>query len=446
MADPKDTTGGRDYGRRMYISKRSYSEQKRLASDFHANKWRKHSEYKQPYRDDLEYPEMEGYDWPPWNPVWPQLPDTPVQVDPLDPGGPIIPHEYNPDDPNREFLGCFFRQPLTPSLARPGQTAYARLAMGDDQIIRMELQGPATFVKPPYVASGCNNKSYQMYLAKGGIPYGNVPECTVIIRVNDDISGYEANPRTGELYVVLIAYTASGSSCSTDLTVATCTDESIAPQFDLDSSPETMGGWTDAALFLEEGTGTPPFTWSVSGEGFSFPVTKTTSRVNFVRTINACGVGSIAVTDSCGLSDTYEIRTTNRSYWLERYPFENMIPGPPTARDPYALGFCSLPTHERVAGKWKVRHCFVLTGGEHGCPNSMGCGDCEAMCTGYPADPTWGCANIIDIWSGYNCVINNHCIVEDWGGPCTMCPEGMYMHIWCEGNSEPILFEWVCSS
>lgn len=446
MADPKDTTGGRDYGRRTYISKRGYSEQKRLASDFQANKWRKHSEFKQPYAPDISYPEMEGYDFPPWNPHWPRLPDTPVTVIPVDPGGPIVPHEYNPDDPNRDFLGCFFSVPLTPKLARPGETAYARLAMRDDPVIRIEIHGPATLLSRSNAL--CTNRGQQ---AISGPKYANVPECTVIIRVNEDISGFGKN-EDGLLLVVVVAHTESGSSCSTDLIVATCTDESIPPQWDYVNTPETIGTSSEVAVFLEPETGTPPFTWSISGVGASLAYSKTTARVNFVRTTGAaCGWAQVTVVDDCDLSCIHGLRVLGSSGWVNKNSeFANQIPGPATSVDPYAIGICSLPAHHRIFGDKRVSHCFTLqSSGGAGCPNSASCSDCQNTCLLGNCDPVWGCTDVIDInganWFGGEaaCILSNRCIVSNFG-ECTVCPGGEWHTVFCECNSPVQYEEWEC--
>jgi len=61
--------------------------------------------------------------------------------------------------------------------------------------------------------------------------------------------------------------------------------------------------------------GTSPYTWSVSGTGFSIP-SSTTDRTNALSANNlACGSAAITVTDNCGDSCTGYVRCTAASRW-----------------------------------------------------------------------------------------------------------------------------------
>ncbi|MCK4826426.1 hypothetical protein KA005_62360, partial [bacterium] len=78
-------------------------------------------------------------------------------------------------------------------------------------------------------------------------------------------------------------------------------------------NPATIGQSTEAAITVDDGCG--PFSWSVSGTGFSFAQPNTTSRSNTLITDgSACGSATITVTDDCGDTAEGVVRCTTGSW------------------------------------------------------------------------------------------------------------------------------------
>lgn len=80
-----------------------------------------------------------------------------------------------------------------------------------------------------------------------------------------------------------------------------------------DDNPETIARNDDVGITISDGIG--PFTWSVSGTGFSFDDETTTAGSNTLRADNsACGVATITVTDACEDLVTGYVRCTTGSW------------------------------------------------------------------------------------------------------------------------------------
>lgn len=80
-----------------------------------------------------------------------------------------------------------------------------------------------------------------------------------------------------------------------------CCDEEdyLAPSWDEDTSAETIDQSDEVTVAVNDGCG--PFTWSVSGTGFSLDSTETEDRTNLlIADSGACGPAEITVTDDCG--------------------------------------------------------------------------------------------------------------------------------------------------
>jgi len=302
----------RDYGRRHYLSDREYQEQMRETTDFAVDSRIKlpHSEHKKPWAED-DYPTME-YAWdppgftPPGFPPWPD--DIP---DPSDPGTTVIPGDpWNPGGPG---LGCLFYVPLTPGLLDPGETAFAKLARRDDPIVDVKVSGPAELVSDAKLLQLCTAAGQAQAESVLGNNNPSSAECVIVIKVNDELT--EDEQAETILFVDVTATTRSGETCQTSAIVnqENC-DDAAAVTYDDTNSPETISRGESKLVYITDGV--PPFNWSVSGTGFTIS-SQTTSRYARLRaTDSACGFATITVTDSCGDSDTGEVRCLDGSDWV----------------------------------------------------------------------------------------------------------------------------------
>lgn len=436
MADTRDTTGGRDYGRRPYASRQDYHATMRRQTDAFVNRYgkRAHSEDKKPYLEDLDYPEMEmfhfdwdGPDWPPWDP--PTEPDDPV-LRPDDPWE-IAPY-WPPKAPRTPFLGCFFVVPLTPHELSPGETAFAKLARLEDPVVGLAVHGPATIVKGNVAL--CTAAGQE---ALSGAPGINVSgsHCTVIIRVNDDASGYAPDERTGAIQIVLVATTASGASCSTSAVVKPC--EGVTPvSWDWASSPETIGRSASATLYILDGK--PPFKWSVSGTGFTLAASRTMVRTNTLYADGAsCGTANIAVKDACGNMARGAVRSTYGTWvYIGAICLDFCRGETPDGSGAVIKGGhkCTQVYGVTSLGSCGSSNCGGLNCGN--CGNAMGTGrSCSAVCADESAAP--GCVECVKWTTSTQC---------SWPCQCYfLCPSGNYLNLTCWRNLELKGYEWRCA-
>lgn len=436
MPDTKDTTGGRDYGRRPYASRQDYHATMRRQTDAFVGRYGKipHSEDKKPYLEDLDYPEMEMFHfdwddpvWPPWNP--PTEPDTPG-----DPGPPppVPPPYWPPKPPPTPFLGCFFYVPLTPNELMPGETAFAKLARREDPVVALEVHGPATIISSPTAVALCTAAGQEV--VSGG-PLYNAHHCTVIIRVNDDTSGYAPDERTGAIQIVLVATTASGSSCSTSATVKPC--EGVDPLlWDWASSAETIGQPGSAAVYVLDGK--PPFKWSVSGSGFTLAATRTSERSNTLVADGAsCGTATITVKDACGTTAVGQVRSVDGE-WVSigKQCLSGCLGATPDGFGCITVGgqkCCQ--TYGPVTGTCGSSSCGGINCGN--CDDMDGAGkSCRAHCLeNVPAED---CEECVQFTAGGDC---------SWPCYCSgLCPSGYYLNLTCWRSLSLEAWEWRCAA
>lgn len=401
MAKPTNTTGDRDYGRRTYASKKKYEEQRQLASDAHIDRIsafkRKHSEYKKPYIDDLDYPEMEMYNPPPpwWPPGIPPIP--PVEGPPIDPGGPIPPSKPPPNKNLPPFLGCmFFSRRIRPKTLQPGEIAYGGVDIGNqDSIQAIHIYGPGILGTD---IAGCNEATkvkfsgYNEYQTNKGF-------CGISVKAKDDPTDFNhvtpyftiGKDAPGPYPIIVEVIMASGAVCVEMLEVETCPAD-IALEWDTTISPATIGRASRVTIAVNGGA--PPFNWSVSGNDFYLESPKTAGRTNVLSTGDvACGTATITVTDSCGEVVTGQVRCTSGA-WVANHDVCS-CPGPWTSYQ-FMEGYWKF-TRE-VGGCWMW---YYIQGTFSFVPN---CGDCTNYCTvPYGCDPRRPCdemciSGVLEAW------------------------------------------------
>lgn len=419
MPKPDDISGGRDYGRRLYASPKDFTEQVRMTTDkFIDNHARvPHSEGKKPYLPDQDYPEMEHFRFEWDGPNWPQPPTVPD--DPNAPDLPDVP-PWNPPpkkDYGSPFLGCGFYWPLTPRILEPGETAYAKLARRDDPIIGFEIHGPATLVSSPTAAALCTSAGQRAI----DDPVLSASYCTVIIRANNDVSGFDPD-ETGNVLIVLVATTLSGGSCSTSAYVRRCSESALPPVWDWINSGHTIPAPGSAAVFILDGT--PPFRWSVSGEGFSLAEARTLVRSNTVTASeDACGAAKINVVDACGKRTSGSLAAPNGE-WV--YQGAVCLPECAAIYAPSGGG-------DIVIGGTKCTEQIIPAFGSCGSSQCGGpggnCGNCEdaywmgescmAVCETYQPGKCQKCMGGWDSEGPWPCYAS------------TLCPNGAYLALTC---------------
>jgi hypothetical protein len=318
MGKPNTTTEGRDYGKRLYVSRQSYQKQMRRLTDAHRDRGARvpHSESKKPYLPDQGYQEMEYFDTP-WDgpnfPGYPGFPDDPginddPEVDGFQGGNP-------PKDPHSEFLGCNFYISFSPAVVSAGELAVAKLERRDDPIVGFTVHGPGR-VSTGGDPSGCTAANQRARSKRGLPPQPGSPECTVILKVDENIDYDKWGTQGNMLEIVVVARTLSGGSCSSSVFVLKCTD--VEPMsWDTDLSGTTIIRNGSCAVAILGGRG--PYKWSVSGTGFSMQ-TASTPIDGFTNVLladgTACGVATITVKDNCGNTVTGPVRVPDYGEWV----------------------------------------------------------------------------------------------------------------------------------
>ena len=378
MPKPTTTTEGRDYGKRLYVSRQSYQKQMRRLTDAHRDRGARvpHSESKKPYLPDQGYQEMEYFDTP-WDgpnfPGYPGYPDDPginddPEVDGFHGGG------NPPKDPHSNFLGCEFYTPFQPPVVSAGDIAVAKLERRDDPIIGFTVHGPGS------VATGGNaancTASYQRSRSRGGSPpQPGSPECTAVLKVDSDIDFDKWGTQGNMLEIAVVAHTLSGSSCSSSVWVLKC--ENVDPMsWDTDLSGTTITRNGSCVVAILGGFG--PYKWTVSGTDFSMQTESTPidGRTNLLLAgSDACGVATITIKDNCENTVTGSVRCTTGSWHLLDTSSGCVAGGAATSYDcPGGIGHL---IREDIA--YKCDSFIYYASGAFYNP-TYGCTDCAGFC------------------------------------------------------------------
>lgn len=203
-----------------------------------------------------------------------------------------------------------------------------------------------------------------------------------------------------------------------------------------DDNPETIaqgdpGDPAEVAVAVDGGVG--PYTWTVSGTGFSFAVSETQDRVNLLcADAAACGFAEITVMDSCGDTASGEMRCTGGSRWElitsgaleEACPWEGVV-------NAYEV------TYE--AGRYSV---WAMHGGYkvmHRIDYLNGAGSCSAAASGYCVIPGWSSRKCADP-DIYPCISTGG--LKDW----EVCECYFNGEDWdCARVDEVDNYRWECS-
>lgn len=143
-------------------------------------------------------------------------------------------------------------------------------------------------------------------------------------------------------------------------------------EWDTDNSPETIVAGSSVYLYVTGGRG--PYTWSISGNGYSLLATETVTGVNQVTCADGiCGtdfdaVAEIAVTDDCDDTATGVLRNTSGK-WTQ-IETQGVYHGPPQFDEECIIGkykyfddiCCSDPSAYTCNSGPFDRHCNIMTG------------------------------------------------------------------------------------
>lgn len=258
-----------NYGRKPYIAGQ-YDDQKELmnrpARRAMENQRESPRSYEdKPYMEDTgDYQAMEH--WAP-NPFALNLPDINLQIRPASPGP--VPDADDWDVPTESacFVTCKSpgRDCSDPIKCRPGVYAGSWLEYVTD-IIDIEV-----FI------NGVLHTDWQL-----------IPSLPDPLRINAPAEGWTQNPPgPGDQVNVIFRDKVTGLiACSSFLVNVSCDvdpcpcdgDDYVAVNFDVSGTSETIDPGETISIYIDDGC--PPFTWSVSGNGYSLKWIETDDRYN----------------------------------------------------------------------------------------------------------------------------------------------------------------------
>ena len=215
----------------------------------------------------------------------------------------------------------------------------------------------------------------------------------------------------GKALVTICMTDPCGNECCSEESVScrVCPPE-ISISWDDDLTDDTIGRGTSISIYVKDGLG--PYSWSVSGTGFTLGSPQTDGVSNTLISDNtACGTAVITVTDFCEEVTTGEVRCTFGQWIIQDYANANPSNPDPTNCSTGRLDSgCQAGPLETINGKerWVLNngHCWgdktgscpgwgsVVWNPEHayednwknppcGLPGQCGIGTCTGTCDTY---------------------------------------------------------------
>lgn len=392
----------KDYVRKPYMGK-SYYEFTRRPSRKHLQniKLQKESEFEKPYRKD-EYPEMQHFapssEPAPWSPGTPGTPGNPeVSGEPGSAGSPWPPYPPGPPgDPGSPYPPGGPWWPDEPPT--PGNTECPpNMQCNPRNSGQVDTDGCGLV----FVGGMCGTRIAARLLAisspgfkiRGSGNNFSCEHCQPSAFVEVCYSGSDSDA-TAYIEFVDMQFSDRLTAYVVCTIKANCC--TLATQISYSSgNPATIGQSTEATITVDDGCG--PFSWSVSGTGYSFAQPKTASRSNtLIADGSACGTATITVTDDCADTATGYVRNTTGG-WVQKSAICEMS-GVGTTGDGGS-------TWELITGNKKQTQSVVKVGTCNDacdqCGDLCGCSGCcndgGAGCSGL------ACESCIDYWS-------------EWGG------------------------------
>lgn len=217
-------------------------------------------------------------------------------------------------------------------------------------------------------------------------------------------------------------------NCQTELICDFPSSAASDLEYDWENSGQTIEQ-LDSTLVAVKG-GVPPYSWSITGDGFSVAYNEGGLTNTVLTTSEACGSAVITVIDTCGDETTGSIRCTS-GQWVLRETGENAI-------NSFAgMGVDTIGSYclETVRGAWKAEETLHSTAS-----GAVTYAFCEARCNNYLPN---GCVSVLT-GSWLECSYIGGTVVtcpppHDQGWPLCCHPSRQ-----CTAIHNRFLYEWVC--
>ena len=411
---------------REYITKESILEKPYVDGD-------RGEMHQDPPRNPDPFPPGDPQDYPPWDPTGPTDPGGDLPPPPL-PGvnpGPDTPIPgINPDpDPTGGYwvpslcsssgsLGCL-------SVGESG-LIYAAANTSDGTAWRIENTDPGVVSAKIIKTLG------------GGAYHGD--------RIVIEVTALKEQEDRSATITIWGSWRDYESRCGTHYVTVPCCNNSFPIEWDYEISEETIVRGGNALVAVTQGTG--PYTWAVTGTGFTIsPETETRYNILFADE-TACGSATIVVTDACGSVAVGYVREEDNSQWNVRGA-QNVC-GISGAASWARYGDITQKDGTLIQGKYKTVVRIGSGGGANGCIN---CG--SSAFPGALTCPEW-CASV-NCLAGIQC---NECVTgysitgytqagtwNCWGLTFVFpsCEAGLWRSMICACAARVQNYEWECS-
>ncbi len=229
-----------------------------------------------------------------------------------------------------------------------------------------------------------------------------------------------------------------------------CGGDETPVAWDYGSSDATIVRNGTATVVVTPGTG--PYTWAVSGTGFSIPATTSGPTNTLSADGTACGSATITVTDACENVATGYVREEDNSRWQEQGGEADQCKLLGGTGSWYQSG--ASPTRRRVdviQGNRKM-HVLVNTqaSSSRECPDAVTCenasyGSGYTKCSEYCEFrfPGYGC---VECATGYD--PPGWSVLGPWnclGADVADCGDGTWLHSHCAFTESIDNYLWVCN-
>jgi len=378
--------------------------------------FRRKSELKKPYLEDA-FPEMEyqDYDWPNIKPYWP---DYPPITDEIQSGGTKYP--IGDLEELETHTGCpvmLWCDPTNPDEITPGDEilmCFEGFCSKNISIKLLEVSADGFSLGKIYIFGG--TKWYPPIRACAMLSASSTCEGTAYVEACDKDYAYSS-----------LTYAGTNRPYPNPAAWITCTvraecDCETKPDvaYDDDNSDDTIDRNGTATIVVKDGC--PPFSWSVSGTGFSIPASSE-GRTNILSADDtACGTATITVTDHCGDSCSGYVRGTEGQWVLK------------------SIGTCVISGVGTFTGTTGTpeRYCYEYIVG-----NKKQTQETKYEATGNYSGPCPAGGACLDYCSGAAC---EECVGNgDHPIPCEDAPTEELPHrIICWSNYNLYYFEWEC--
>ncbi len=321
----------KEYGIRPYIEKdeeeQTYIDRMKRNTYFNqfATMVEKHSELMKPYADDEGFPEMEQY----YPPTWDGNPGETKEVMDVatdgsgNAGGLCVLSCFAPykcEDP----VKCHFSMYQTP----PNMSPYE--ALGHMQLAATETSGGGAPrpVDRDRVMLHHHNDGKKVNPAAPPPPTGTI----FPMQIAAPAGGWNWWPEMPMNKLVLTGQDPAGNICVTTLDVwckkpPCCENPDYIVAYWDEENPLQITPGNSITLWIVEGCS--DFTWTVTGQGYSFAAYKTQGPSNTLSLANkSCGtagdtagpVGTVTIVDGCGTSITKKILSTGGTWKMKGSP------------------------------------------------------------------------------------------------------------------------------